>query len=176
MSIPPFRTSSDQAARSLARQRLNGLELPLATMICGTLASLVSTGALALLARAEGRSALQPINAVSHWLHGPEAGEVTEADLAHTGVGFATQHASAMFWAAPYAWWLWRREHRSAAEVVGGAAAVAGVAAAVDYGLVPRRLTPGWEHAVPARSVAGGFVALALGLAAGGMITEALRR
>jgi hypothetical protein len=132
--------------------------------------------ALGLLARIEGKAAIQPLNAVSQWLHGGKAGAVAEADLAHTGTGAVTQILSAIFWATPYAWWLSRRQHRSTAEVMAGAAAVASVAALVDYGLMPRRLRPGWEHAVPPRSVAGGFAALALGLAAGGLITEALRR
>jgi hypothetical protein len=39
------------------------------------------------------------------------------------------------------------------------------VAAVVDYGLVPKRFTPGWEDPLPIRSIAGGFAGLALGLA-----------
>jgi len=42
---------------------------------------------------------------------------------------------------------------------------VAMVAAVVDYGLVPKRFTPGWEDPLPIRSIAGGFAGLALGLA-----------
>jgi len=39
------------------------------------------------------------------------------------------------------------------------------LAAIVDYGLLPKNLTPGWEEPLPVRSVAGGFGGLALGLA-----------
>jgi len=49
------------------------------------------------------------------------------------------------------------------------------LAAIVDYGLLPKNLTPGWEEPLPVRSVAGGFGGLALGLALGGLITSRLR-
>jgi hypothetical protein len=42
---------------------------------------------------------------------------------------------------------------------------VAGLAYFVDYHLVPRRLTPGWELRLSRRSVALGFVALGVSLA-----------
>ena len=43
------------------------------------------------------------------------------------------------------------------------------------FALVPKRLTPGWELAVSIRSVVGGFVAMALGLAAGGLLAQSAR-
>ena len=43
-------------------------------------------------------------------------------------------------------------------------AAVAALAYIVDYHLIPRRLTPGWELRLSRRSVALGFVALGAGL------------
>jgi hypothetical protein len=173
----PARADLPSASELWRRVRVSEpLPLAVAAAIVGTIGGLVSAAALGLVARFEGRRPLQPINATSHWLHGETAGDVQEADLAHTGVGFATHQLSAMFWAVPYAWWLGSRDDRTPAEIAGGAAAVAGIAAVVDYGLMPRRATPGWEHALPARSVAVGFGALAVGLAAGGLLTEALRR
>jgi hypothetical protein len=47
-----------------------------------------------------------------------------------------------------------------------GAAAVSAVAYVTDYHLVPRRLTPGWEHRVSGKSLAAVYGVLALGLAA----------
>jgi hypothetical protein len=155
--------------------RPNFLRLLLSAMTTGTVASLATTGTLGLLARLEGQDPLQPINATSHWLHGPQAGRTRRVDLEHTGVGYATNHAAAVFWALPFTWWLARHPRRSGAEIAAGAAATAAVAAVVDYGLVPRRLTPGWEHAVSSRSVATAFGALALGLAAGALVDRALR-
>src|SRR3954469_2300476 len=77
-----------------------------ASLVSGTIASLVSTAALLLLAKAEKKSALQPVNATSHWLHGAKAAGQNTADAAHTAVGYATHHASAVFWALPFQAWL----------------------------------------------------------------------
>src|SRR3954470_12433817 len=66
------------------------LRAGLSALISGATASVASTAALALLAKAEGKSPLQPTNATSHWLHGESAGHVRRADLAHTGVGYLT--------------------------------------------------------------------------------------
>jgi hypothetical protein len=52
---------------------------------------------------------------------------------------------------------------------------VAAIAAAVDYGLVPKRLTPGWESVLTKRSILATYGLLALGLAAGAMITQSGR-
>ena len=61
------------------------------------------------------------------------------------------------------------------ARIARDATTVSAIAAIVDYGLVPKRLTPGWEEPLPIRSVAGGFAGLALGLALGGLVTAKLR-
>ncbi|WP_394885661.1 hypothetical protein ACG873_01015 (plasmid) [Mesorhizobium sp. AaZ16] len=88
---------------------MNGLlKTGLSTGVTGTVASFVTAAVLALLAKAEGTSALQPTNATSHWLHGDKSGGVRKADLEHTAVGFGTHHASAIFWAAPFEAWLAR--------------------------------------------------------------------
>ncbi|RWB92797.1 MAG: hypothetical protein EOQ56_36735, partial [Mesorhizobium sp.] len=64
---------------------MNGLlKTGLSTGVTGTVASVVTAAFLALLAKAEGKSALQTTNATSHWLHGDKAGAVRKADLAHT--------------------------------------------------------------------------------------------
>jgi hypothetical protein len=150
--------------------------LTLDILLAGTGASLGAAIAAMLAARAEGEGALQPLNATSHWLHGDEAGEAEALDAEHTGVGVATHHVSAMFWAVPYALWLANEPDRTTGEILGGAAATAAVAATVDYGLVPRRLSPGWELAIGPRGIAGAFAGLALGLAGGALLSRALSR
>jgi hypothetical protein len=150
-------------------------EAALAALLVGSVAALTATGALALLARAEGRGPLQPINATSHIIHGSRAGTRREADLAHTLPGYAINHGASIFWALPFTLWLLGRPRRSAVETAAAAAVTAGLAGAIDYGLVPRRLTPGWEHALPRSSVAAGFAALGLGLFAGARALAALR-
>ena len=135
----------------------------------GTVASATSTLALALLARAEGKGALQPVNSTSHWLHGERAALVTRADLAHTGVGYATHHAATVFWAVLFEWWTGRRRGGAALPLLQDALAVSALAAMVDYTVTPRRFTPGWEFVVSKRAIAGAYVAMAAGMAAGAM-------
>jgi hypothetical protein len=154
----------------------NLMKTVLSTSVTGTVASLVTTAILALLAKAEGKRAFQPTNATSHWLHGEKAGAMEQADLAHTGIGYLTHHASAVFWAAPFEAWLARNHPRSPLMMLRDASVAAALAALVDYGLMPKRLTPGWESVLSKRAMAMGFVALALGLAAGGLISQEIRR
>ena len=148
----------------------------LSAAVSGTVVSLATTAVLALLARAEGKDALQPTNSTSHWLHGGQAGAFRQADVAHTLIGYGTHHASACFWAFPFEAWLASRPPRTPLLMLRDASVIAAIAAAVDYGIVPKRLTPGWETVLSKRSIAGVFVAMAVGLAAGGMINQELRR
>jgi hypothetical protein len=91
----------------------NGFTIGKSALVTGTIASLVSTAALAALARYEGKSAVQPTNATSHWLHGDEAGRRESADVAHTAVGYVTHHGSAVFWALRFELWLARSPPQS---------------------------------------------------------------
>jgi hypothetical protein len=144
--------------------------------ISGTAASVVSAAVLGVLAKMEGASPVQPINATSQWLHGERAGAIKDIDGEHTAVGLATHHGACIFWATLFETIRSMDPDAHPAVIARDAAAVATVAAIVDYGLVPKRLTPGWEGPLPIRSVAGGFVGLALGLAAGGLITQRMQR
>jgi hypothetical protein len=144
-------------------------------VICGSLSGLSSAAALALAGRSETRSASRPINATSHWLHGDDAAAVGDVDARHTGVGLVTHQASAFFWAVPFSAWLASRPPRSPVQMVRDSAVMAAVAAAVDYGLVPRRLTPGWELVLSKRGVASGFLGLAFGFAVGGWLAQKAR-
>ncbi|HEY8579707.1 MAG TPA: hypothetical protein VIL72_07470 [Beijerinckiaceae bacterium] len=144
-------------------------------LVSGAVASVLTTLALMALARAYGKRVHQPTNATSHWLHGRGAGRVEAVDAAHTAVGFATHHASAVFWALPFERWLTARPNATASEIAGAAAVTAVVAAVVDYGVVPRRVSPGWEETLPPRAIAVVYGVLALGLAAGGLATQRMR-
>lgn len=141
----------------------------------GTIAALLSAATLAVLGRQHGKGAAQPINATSHWLHGNSAASQRRPDLRHTVVGFATHHASAVFWALLFE--ALRGPRRAGASrsrsTVRAAAATAAIASAVDYGLMPRRWTPGWELVLPASAVAAALLALGAGLAIGGSIDDA---
>lgn len=141
-------------------------------LVSGTIASAVSAAVLGLLAKLEGQAPVQPINATSHWLHGKEAGRVKDIDLEHTGTGYATHHAACVMWACLFETLRAAAPDARPARIMRDATLVSVVAAVVDYGLVPKRLTPGWEEPLPIRSLAGGFAGLALGLAIGGLVTS----
>lgn len=143
------------------------------TLVSGGVASAISAAVLSLLAKAEGATPVQPINATSHWLHGETAGTVKVAK--HTVPGLATHCGACVFWAALFETLRAASPRADTGRIIREAAAVSAFAAAVDYGLVPKNLTPGWEGPLPIRSVAGGFVGLALGLAIGGLVTGARR-
>ena len=150
---------------------------PLArALVSGTFASLATTVALTVLSRGAGRPAVAPINATSHWIHGDEAARAPTLDVSRTLVGYATHHASSMFWAYLFERMAGLRGRPGAPVLFRNAAAIAAVAAVVDYGVVPRRLTPGWELVLPKRSIATTYAVLAIGLAVGGWLSERPRR
>jgi hypothetical protein len=67
------------------------------------------------------------------------------------------------------------REPIRASEIALSAAAVSALAAAVDYGITPKRFTPGWEEVLTKRSMADAYAAMALGLTIGGLLTSRMR-
>lgn len=139
-------------------------------LVSGSYASIASTLALIVAARQEGKTALQPLNATSHWLNGDTAATVVGLDGRHTGVGYATNHAASMFWAVFFeAWLAWRYKERTAgpAAMLRDAVVMSAVAAAVDYGPTPKRFTPGWELVLSKKGMAAAYGGLALGLAVG---------
>ncbi|MFC7704818.1 hypothetical protein ACFQXB_11490 [Plastorhodobacter daqingensis] len=141
-------------------------------LAAGALAGPGAALALACAARQEGKRPWQPLNGTSHWARGPGAGRRRDLDLRHTGLGAVTHHAAGLFWGMIYGAWLGRRDRPGNGRILGGAVTVAALAAVVDYGLVPRRLTPGWEHAVSPRGVALGFAGMAAGLALGAVLAR----
>ena len=150
--------------------------IAISALISGTAASLVSTAALALLARAEGKAASQATNATSHWINGDGAARRWDADAPHTLVGYGIHHASALFWALPFQIWLAARPPLTGLELLRHASIISAIAAAVDYGVVPKRLTPGWELVLSKRSMLATYGATALGLAAGAWLAQNILR
>ena len=136
-------------------------------LVSGSYASVGSAAALAVAARLEGKGALQPLNATSHWLHGDEAGARTGLDAAHTGVGYVTNHLASIFWAVFFEAWLARRRPVGAAAMLRDALVMSAIAAVVDYRATPRRFTPGWELVLSRKGMALAYAGLAIGLALG---------
>ena len=73
----------------------------------------------------------------------------------------------------PFETWLAARPPRTTAGLLRDACARSAIAAAIDYGATPKRLTPGWELVLSKRSMAATYAAMALGLAAGALVTRA---
>ena len=145
--------------------------------VAGTVATLLSTALLAVIGRRENRSAVAPVNAVSHWLWGDESLHADGADLRHTLTGFLTHHLAAVFWASLYSLLHGHREEaKTPVQAVAGGIATSAVAYAVDYHVVPKRLTPGWEHRMAPRPLAATYGSLAVGFALGALLLGALDR
>lgn len=140
-------------------------------VLSGAISGAATAAVAALCGARERGSAIAPINATSHILHGPEAGRVTDVDLAHTAVGLPIHVGSAMLWAT-----LYERAFGGAADrgevgkAIAGGYAIAALAYLMDYHGVPKRLTPGWEHSVSGGSLALVFATLALSLPVRGLV------
>ena len=142
-------------------------------MSCGIGAGLGVHATLLLAARAEGKPLARPFNATSHWLHGQAAGRLNTADMRHTGLGLATNQAAAMFWGSLFGLYLAARPRHGNGRIMRDAALMGLIASLVDYGLMPKRLTPGWELALRRTSVGFAMAAMALGLGLGGIAARA---
>lgn len=138
-------------------------------LVGGSLASVLSTAVLAAAGRRQAGSAAAPVNAVSHWLWGDESLHEDRADLRHTLTGYLTHHLAAVFWATLYAR-LRGHPARTVPEALAGGLATSAAAAAFDYTLVPRRLTPGFEHRLSMAPMVATFGALAAGMALGALL------
>jgi hypothetical protein len=145
-------------------------------------------GAAALTAAAraprDGSPVYAPINAVSHCLWPRRAFTETGPSARFTLTGLAIHQMSAIFWALLYETLLTRPSRRrlrdhgpggvrqsdnvdsaGATAAIATAAATTALAYAVDYHVVPRRLTPGFEAHLSGRSLFCVYAALATGLA-----------
>jgi hypothetical protein len=145
--------------------------------IAGSIASLLSTAALALAGRRENADAAAPVNAISHWFWHPRALREDGTSLRHTLTGYLVHHAASIFWATLHARvWGCRPQAKHAGPAVAGAAAAAAVACFVDYQLTPERLTPGFEHRLSSRAMFAVYACFALGLAIGSVAASQPRR
>jgi hypothetical protein len=134
-------------------------------LMAGAVVCAATLAVAALRGRVDSGSAVAPINATSHVVYGPEAGEVEVPDLTHTLLGIAINAGASVFWATVYQQLFDRTGSRDGtAKLLLGGGVVAALAYLVDYHLVPKRLTPGWEERVSARSLGMIFAAMALAL------------
>lgn len=143
-------------------------------MFTGAVAAVATTAAALLFARAEKRRAAEVLNSTSHVLWGDEAFNAKKLDIKHTVAGVATNAAAVTSWAILSELLLGRKQ-RTLTKTAATAAAVSATAAIVDYAVVPKRLTPGFEEKLSKKSLAGLYVVLAVALLAGGLKNESRR-
>jgi hypothetical protein len=84
----------------------------------------------------------------------------------HTLLGLGIHQSSAIFWALLFERMVPRAPRKRPVATLAAAAGTAATAYCIDYHLVPKRLTPGFEAHLGPRSMARVYVGLALGLAA----------
>lgn len=132
------------------------------TLFSGSVASVVSGIAAMIASRAEAGRAAAALNGPSQWISGRALPQPKRLDARRTTVGYAIHHASSLLWATLF-------ESRIARNVLprdgARALAVAALAATVDYAIVPRRFSPGFERHISPPSIAASYVAFAAGLA-----------
>lgn len=143
----------------------------------GTIASVLSAVVLAEGSRRETGSPWACLNATSHWIWGDEAARHEAPSFSHTAAGYLIHHAASCFWGVVYERIVgeWTDRLPAAGKVAAGLTA-AGFACLVDYRLVPRRLSPGFELRLSRRAIAAGYLAFGLGLALAGTGRDERRR
>lgn len=143
------------------------------SLISGGVAALSVCSAIALLGRSDSGSAIAPINASSHVIWGRRAGQVDKINLAQTLPGLAINVGASFWWASVCEGLFGRRIDQGGV----GSAMAAGLGTAVlayilDYRIVPRRLSPGWELRLSDRSVLTGLGAMGIGLGVGALLAR----
>jgi hypothetical protein len=159
-------------------------------LISGTVSGLATAGVASLAGKRENGSYAAPLNATSHIIWGEEAAWRDRPSLKYTLTGFLLNYASTIFWASFYERLFGRHstprrmrrlpftaspEPASLVTPVCDGAAVAAAAYVIDYHLIPKRFTPGFEKRVSGKSLTAIFAALAIGLAARDMIDVAVK-
>ena len=136
----------------------------------GTAASAFSSVALAAASRWEAGHAPAAVNSTSHWLWGDAESRTNEVSLRHTGVGYATHHASAYFWAVLHEKLVGDWADQSVPNALVAGLGTAAVACTIDYTVTPHRFTPGFELRLSRPAMAAGYVAFGLGIAAAAVL------
>ena len=141
-----------------------------ASTTAATTAAIAAAGALEL------RNAAAPLNAVSHILWGDIAARQNGTSAQYTALGTAINAAAMASWCVLHHA-IFRPDRRRAglAPALARGSATAAAAYVVDYYVVPRRLTPGFEKRLSGRSMFAVYAALALGLVIGEQMTRRIR-
>jgi hypothetical protein len=128
----------------------------------------IATGvAIPLCGRMEGLPAAAPLNAVSHIVWGDRAAAHDAPSWQYTATGTALNTAAMVGWSALFQLFAGPPRARTATRSVAVALVTTAAAYIVDYHVVPRRLTPGFEKRLSGASMWAIYIALAAGLVGG---------
>jgi hypothetical protein len=130
-------------------------------LVSGTLASAVSALAAIVCSRVENRHAARSMSAVAHIYDGGKPPSRDGRAGRNAWVGFGIHTLASVWWALVQ-------------EGLRRPAVVAGLAYLVDYHVVPRRLRPGFEAHLSAKSMVLVYGALAAGYALGNALNRRL--
>ena len=142
-------------------------------LISGSVASIASAIALSLLGKSELNRFAAPLNGPSQWIWGRHAPYMNRLSFRYTFVGYTIHHAASIFWAIGYEG-IRRclRSPETTSAVLAPAVVTAVAAYTVDFYLIPKRLTPGFENRLSKRSLLFVYGAFALGLAAPALLAR----
>lgn len=140
--------------------------------LCGLGAVAGTFAALSILAARRGTPLTQVVNSSTHAFDGRRAAMDRSASIVRTGGGLAINTGAALFWGGVGACAIrLLRPLRARGRLLTGAS-VAALAGLVDYGLVPRRLTPGWERVLPPADVVLALAGMGAGIGAGAILDK----
>jgi hypothetical protein len=147
------------------------------TLITSTFAGLGTALVSATMGKTETGSTVAPLNATSHIVWGEREARRNRVDLKHTAVGAVLNVGAMTFWASVQELVFGKRLRRSGPGTSVGVGALMALAAyLVDYHLVPRRFTPGFEKRLSGPALAAIYTGFGTGLTVGGMIAAARGR
>lgn len=134
------------------------------SLASGTAASITSALVASREASHSGASSIAPLNAVAHCIWPVEAMKEQRLSARLTGTGALIHWGASIFWGTLFETLL-RKRRSPPARIIRIAAVTAATAYVVDYHVVPKRITPGFEAHMPRRSFLPVYVALGAGLA-----------
>lgn len=146
------------------------------SLATGAVADAAVLAALAVNGRRDSASAIAPINAASHVAWGEEAGAVQTVTVRHTLPGLLINTGAGIWWALVLQKLFGRAVDRGGLPTaLAAGAATAGLAYLLDYRLLPRRLSPGWEQRLTPRSVLSTLGVMGMGLGLGAWLVSRRR-
>jgi hypothetical protein len=133
-------------------------------LVSGTLAAAAVSLVASIASRRATGAYATALNSTSHFAWGDRAARRHAVSVKYTALGAAANYGACVFWALFYEA-LGGGKRRRQLHALRDGALVSALAYVVDYHVVPRRLTPGFELRLPGRALAGIYGALAIGLA-----------